>query len=419
MLNEEPRVGWSKVNTFLGNSCSNTLTFHRSCPICGSLQSRPVLELQNFQFYSDSFVVPKRVDLREHLCLACSALYLNPCYSNYGFQILFEEAGQSYGSSAEHTNRQIEWLFELERLEAGYTILDVGCYEGGFLSKLPPNLNRIGVDIDGLAIERGRELHEKDGISLYQGDFETFEFEAKPPETITMFHVLEHLARPVEVLEKLGSISGKNTRLVVEVPTLENAKTNDINGFFSIQHMTHFSCQSVKHCLHKGGWEIETTFNAPDYNGYRVVAKLLDKNKKTNFKNTNSYDDVQLLVDYMANWYESLRIVETKLKHVDPDRRLIIWGGGAHTEFLYQCTSLFQKCENTRFIIVDSDPLKQGKSWRGINIYSPDLLKNINWSNTDLLISSYGGQEAITSRAEYLNVPIKNLIRLYDTITSY
>mgnify|MGYP000380287711 CR=1 FL=1 len=37
-----------------------------------------------------------------------------------------------------------------------------------------------------------------------------------------MFHVLEHLPRPVEVLRKLRSIAEVSTRLVVEVPVLEN-----------------------------------------------------------------------------------------------------------------------------------------------------------------------------------------------------
>ena len=73
----------------------------------------------------------------------------------------------------------------------------------------------------------------------------------------------------------------------------------------------------------------------------------------------------------------------------------MIWGGGAHTEFLFQTTSFFHTYNNSDFIIVDGDPLKHGNSWRGINIFSPDILDKFNWDNKALLISSYGSQDTI------------------------
>ena len=145
-------IKWSKVDSFPGNSTSAALTTHRPCPICGSNRARTILQFDQFQFYSDSDKLPKRADLKEVQCLDCFALYLNPCYSEYGFQVLFAEAGCSYGSTAGHTQEQIDWLGARGFLSAGSRFLDAGCYDGGFLAKLPDNLERIGVDIDEPAV---------------------------------------------------------------------------------------------------------------------------------------------------------------------------------------------------------------------------------------------------------------------------
>ena len=90
-----------------------------------------------------------------------------------------------------------------------------------------------------------------------------------------------------------------------------------------------------------------------------------------------------------------------------------------HTEFLYQKTSLFFQNPLREYQIVDSDPLKQGKSWRGIRIDSPDSLSNFDWSETKLLISSYGGQEVIAESANNIGVPEESVFRLYKNIMVY
>ena len=99
MSNVRTTIQWAKVDSFVGNSTSAALGYHRPCPLCGSLKSKAILELNDFQFYSDSTTEPKRFDIKQNRCLDCGVLYLNPCYSNYGFSVLFAEAGQSYGST--------------------------------------------------------------------------------------------------------------------------------------------------------------------------------------------------------------------------------------------------------------------------------------------------------------------------------
>ena len=415
-------IAWNKVNSFKENHKSKALGNFRPCPICGSIDSKTVLGMDNFQFYSDSGSNPKLFNVRESICLSCFSIYLNPCYSEYGFNVLFSEAGQSYGSAQEHTDEQIEWLKDNELLDDGICLLDVGCYDGSFLSQLPDSVKKIGVDIDELAIERGRQKNKKVDIEFFSGDFETFIYNGPEPDTITMYHVLEHLPRPVEVLKKLRSISKPSTRIVVEVPIIENGNTNDINGFFSIQHTTHFSANSLLNCFTKAGWKIEKKYKVSDYNGYRVVASPqsnIDSGTVLKPRLKKEKEDWIRLNSSLLSWYEAIKVVENIIQDIPECNQFVIWGGGAHTEYLYQTTSFFHIHYQSRFIIIDSDSVKHGKTWRGIPIYEPSIIKDLDWSSINLLISSYGGQESIAEEANKLGIPDANVIKLYKAIRRY
>ena len=238
-MNNNLSLKWSNIIFNCEKKSSPPLGYYRPCPICDSKIHKSVFELSHFQFYSDSKDASKRFTVHQSMCLNCFALFLNPCYTVYGFEVLFSEAGQSYGSMMENTQEQIKWMVNEGLLNNNASILDVGCYDGHFLSLLPENVKKIGVDIDKHAIERGRKLYGNLGVHFYLGDFESFEYNGQPPTAITMFHVLEHLPHPEKVLRELKSISSKTTKLIIEVPILESGKTNDINGWTHFGYFVH------------------------------------------------------------------------------------------------------------------------------------------------------------------------------------
>jgi SAM-dependent methyltransferase len=416
---DNKNMNWSKINSCLGSSSSESLGYSRPCPICGSLHSKNILELSDFQFYSDSIKEPKRFNVRENICLNCFAVYLNPVYSNYGFNVLFAEAGQSYGSMSGHTEEQIKWLTEHKLLSEKAKVLDVGCFDGGFLSLLPDNVIKLGVDIDKPAILRGREMHHEKEIQFFHGDFETFSYDSEAPDTITMYHVLEHVPRPVEVLRKLNSISHDTTKLVIEVPVLDNGNTNDLHGFFSIQHTTHFSRNSLRNCLYIAGWSIQEEFMTSDYNGFRVLASPLPSDHEYKEIKAQPKDWIDTH-DSLMSWHKSIIGAEKSVQSIPEFERYVIWGAGAHSEYLYQLTTLFHGRPNCEYIIVDSDPLKQTQTWRGLSIYDPSEIKNnFSWDSTGLIVSSYGSQDIISEIAMDMGVPSEKIIKFYDDIRLY
>ena len=239
---------WGTVDAFRGNTTSPALAAYRPCPVCGAIRWQTVVPFRDFQFYSDSDLVPKRHSFDVCQCQGCLALFTNPCLTPYGFRTLSDEAGQSYGVSPGRFDEQIGWMSERGLLADGTTLLDVGCSEGGFLLKLPGSIRRIGVDIDQPSIDRALAARGDADAQFHAADFEHFQL-GEEIDVITMFHVLEHLPSPRSVLENLRAISKPDTRLLIEVPIVERGSTNDVNGFLSVYHLT--AMDSL------GGWRPE------------------------------------------------------------------------------------------------------------------------------------------------------------------
>lgn len=400
------KIEWSKIVET--NNYNNSLMKYRACPICKNDNVKLLLSLEKFQFFSDA-VTSKQVDINQKQCKSCGAIYLNPCYSNEGFSILFEEAGMSYGSSEGRPFEQVEWLNNYKLLEDGYKVLDIGCGVGKFLASLPLNIRKVGIDIDNSSIVKARE--HNDDIEFICSGFDDFTYDGNI-DVITMYHVLEHLPNPLETLQNLYKLSNEKTKLVVEVPIIENGNTNDINGFFSVQHLTHFSRNSLKNILAQSGWNIIEWLEQKDYNGCRVLVEKSNVINETLFHSDQEYKNIY---NYLSFWYDSLEKIENIIAKIN-NKKCVIWGAGMHLEFIYQLTSLFTK--EIEFIIVDSDENKQNKKWRGINIYSPAILKTLN-DDISLIISSYGGQPSIEKAALDIGIKQNYIIKLYDYLRIY
>jgi 2-polyprenyl-3-methyl-5-hydroxy-6-metoxy-1,4-benzoquinol methylase len=398
------------INSFQGNKKNNNFTQSRNCPVCENIEVKVVHAYDDFQFFTDSNSEYKRADLKDCQCQNCFFLFKNPCYTDSGLKTLFAEAGFSYGSSSHHQLEQIHWLNKLKLIKPQTKLLDVGCYEGGFLSKLPSQICRMGVDVDLPAIERGKTNNPD--LFLSHGEFDKFTPLHKPT-TITMFHVLEHLRNPIGVLTRLREISAPDVALIIEVPILELGQTNDLNGFFSVQHLSHFSKNSLLNVISKSGWHIKEAEEIKAYNGFRLVAMPTTNKNMVNLKS----NDLILTQKILDNWRLSQLALEEKFTKLPDDGNFVIWGAGFHTEILYQLTSLFKP--SRKFILIDSDLSKNKKTWRGIEIYHPSCIEKLLDNPFHLIPSSYSGHESIITSAISIGVTKDRVINLYDGFRVY
>lgn len=411
---------WAPVDSGPRGYSDPALLAHRPCPVCGSLRSRPFLELADYQFYGDDRDLPKRASIRDVQCESCFAAFLNPVYTEAGFQILFALAEKSYGATAERAHEEVGWLAARGLLNEGAAVLDIGCYDGDLLALMPAGVRRMGVDIDATAIARARE-RLGEAAELVVGDFASFAV-STPPDLMTMFHVLEHLPHPVPILARLRAAAHAGSRLVIEVPVLEGRPTNDLVGLFTVQHTTHFSRRSLANCLARGGWRIVEWLAQPDYNGCRVLCEPAEPTGDPAGDLVGDLvgdpEDAMRVRETLMRWHRAVVDVTRATAPLAQAERCIVWGGGMHTEHLYAATPLFQAKPGREYAIVDSDPAKQGDTWRGIDILAPaQALADADAADTPLLVSSYGSQPDIVAAATELGA--RQIVTLYDEVNTY
>ena len=392
---------------------SELYTEIRNCPLCDVRDSSSILRFDNFKFLTDSLECSKTVDIDIHRCNQCETMFNNPVYTEVGFKNLFSEMAHSYGMSEGRSDEQISYLNKIGVLKDTKNVLDLGCYRGGLLSYFSEDLQRDGIDIDRPSIEIAKK--NIPNANFYCQDLEKFNT-GKKYDLIVMLMVFEHLKNPLRVLKNILNSSHSKTKLLIEVPIIENGFTNDINGFFSAGHLTHFSRASLQNFFIKSGWEILRVDEQVSYNGTRVLATPA---KKIELFQPVIKNDIETLYSYLQHWYKVVQTIDKKLSNIEKKEKYIIWGAGLHTEFLFNKTSFFRRNKQAKFLFFDSDPAKIGRTLRGVPIVSPFCKKKKISTDTPIVISSYRGEESMKKECIKQGWSESSVISLYEHYKLY
>lgn len=131
-------------------------------------------------------------------------------------------------------------------------VLDFGCGSGEFIRLTKPYSNKImGCEIDKSLTKYYEEtgIDVKNSLSQIPEKF----------DVITMFHVLEHLENPIEILEQLKQKLNKNGKIIIEVPNSNDAlltlyKSEDFKNFtYWSCHLFCFNEKSLRNLIKKCG----------------------------------------------------------------------------------------------------------------------------------------------------------------------
>lgn len=156
------------------------------------------------------------------------------------------------------TNWDDQRRFEaLQSTMANKKVLDFGCGSGGFLMKA----KNLATMAEGVELERRVREHWQSQIMIYP-DVESVG--AVRYDLITAFHVIEHLADPRAMLKTLASKLADNGRMVIEVPSSDDALLSlyDSEAFqkftYWSQHLFLFSVETLRRLAEQAGLRIVT-----------------------------------------------------------------------------------------------------------------------------------------------------------------
>ncbi len=136
-------------------------------------------------------------------------------------------------------------------------LLDFGCGGGAFLEQMHrAGWQVAGVDMSEIAVERVRsEL----GIRALAGSLPHPELAEQSFDVVTMWHSLEHVHQPLEVLRAAHRLLAPGGQLVVEVPNIDSLPFAWFGqAWFGLdlpRHLTHFVPATLQRLLERAGFE--------------------------------------------------------------------------------------------------------------------------------------------------------------------
>jgi 2-polyprenyl-3-methyl-5-hydroxy-6-metoxy-1,4-benzoquinol methylase len=197
-------------------------------------------------------------------CSACTAIFSPPellaagAYYQDTYTLLREHTDFSAERRyIERLSEQWKYLRVLREFHpTAHSLLDIGCDRGYFLD----TARRGGLQVQGIEpSQQARMYAESLGCSMYSS-LENIPAEEKY-DVVTMWHVLEHIPQPVELLRKVHTLySRDNALILIRVPDAMSL-TAALFGKKWVwlqpeHHVNHFSEKSLRLCLESAGFEV-------------------------------------------------------------------------------------------------------------------------------------------------------------------
>lgn len=199
-----------------------------NCPYCKKDKSNILFRSYSFKHITFSFA----------RCQSCQCIHLHPIPGEDVLEKAY--SGQYYGEGESKFIKPVEkfigyFLFQRARLVDSLLrgkgrVLDIGCGNGKFLQNLCSlgEYEAHGIERPGNSAERAKKIA---GLKIHEGEIESIQLD-ETFDTITMFHVFEHLTDPAVALDKIDILLKRGGNLVITVPNINGTQALLFKGFW-------------------------------------------------------------------------------------------------------------------------------------------------------------------------------------------
>lgn len=236
---------------------------YKSCPNCGNENIFHTISAKDYTVSGEEFEIWE--------CKNCTIRFTQniPEQENIGRYYQSENyishsdtkkglVNNLYHKVRKITLQQKKKLVESSTQKSKGTILDLGAGTGAFLNTMKQaGWNSIGIEPDETARARAFQLYE---IQLKESqDF--FSLINESIDAITLWHVLEHVHKLHQYVEKFRELLKPDGKLFIAVPnyTSEDAKIYGANwaAYDVPRHLYHFSPKAMEILLNAHGLKLE------------------------------------------------------------------------------------------------------------------------------------------------------------------
>jgi 2-polyprenyl-3-methyl-5-hydroxy-6-metoxy-1,4-benzoquinol methylase len=229
----------------------------KNCPICNSLNFNELIQCVDNTVSHEKFSIVE--------CSACRFRFTNPIPDEN--EIIKYYKSEDYISHSDTKKGMINTIYHQVRkislknklklinsLSKKGTLLDVGCGTGYFLKACKEDGWKVeGTEPDPDARKLAEELTKSDVSETIfsKNNYQSYDM-------ITMWHVLEHVHRLNECMERIVKLLKEDAKLVIAVPNCDSHDAKIYQEYWAAydvpRHLYHFTAESMNQLLKKHGF---------------------------------------------------------------------------------------------------------------------------------------------------------------------
>ncbi|MFH0962988.1 MAG: class I SAM-dependent methyltransferase [Planctomycetota bacterium] len=158
-------------------------------------------------------------------------------------------------------------------------LLDVGCGSGRYLDMMRTGGWTVtGVEPDPEAAERARALRH---LNVHTGTVTDAPLERESFDVITLWHVLEHVWNPNEVMERITGLLAPGGLLVVSTPVIDGYAARTLgSSWYHLdvpRHLLHFTRRRLTDLIAFHGFVVTGVVDDPHGSGWRRSFPIADE----------------------------------------------------------------------------------------------------------------------------------------------